>query len=55
MLQKQISNCKNILCIYGYIEDKGMDKYLIFDSKDKNKELLKKYNVFNSIRKKSKK
>ena len=34
----------------GYIEDKGMDKYLIFDSTYKNKELLKKYNdVFNGI------
>ena len=34
----------------GYTEDKGMDKYLIFDSTDKNKELLIKYNdVFNGI------
>ena len=40
----------------GYIEEKGMDKYLIFDSTDENKELLKKYNhVFNGIREKSKK
>ena len=39
----------------GYIEDKGMDKYLILDSTDKNKELLKKYNdVFNGIRNKIK-
>ena len=30
-----------------------MDKYLIFDSRDKNKELLKKYNdFFNGIRNK---
>ena len=37
----------------GYIEDKDMNKYLIFDSTDKNKELLKKYNdVFNGIRNK---
>ena len=28
----------------GYIEEKGVNKYLIFDSTDKNKELLKKYN-----------
>ena len=28
----------------GYIEEKGMNKYLIFDSTDENKELLKKYN-----------
>ena len=26
----------------GYIEEKGMNKYLIFDSTDENKELLKK-------------
>ena len=35
----------------GYIEEIGMDKYLVFDSTDENKELLKKYNdVFNGIR-----
>ena len=28
----------------GYIEEKGVNKYLIFDSTDENKELLKKYN-----------
>ena len=27
-----------------YIEEKGVNKYLIFDSTDGNKELLKKYN-----------
>ena len=27
----------------GYIEEKNENKYLIFDSTDKNKELLKKY------------
>ena len=33
-----------------YIEDLSENKYLIFDSKDENKELLKKYNdVFNGI------
>ena len=33
---------------YGYIVEKGLNKYLIFDE---NKELLKKYNdVFNGIR-----
>ena len=47
----------------GYIEEKGVNKYLLFDSMelhstelhstDENKELLKKYNdVFNGIRKK---
>ena len=40
----------------GYIEEKEVDKYLIFDSTDENKELLKKYNdVFNGIRNKMKK
>ena len=28
----------------GYIEEKDVNKYLIFDSADENKELLKKYN-----------
>ena len=28
----------------GYIEEKGVNKYLIFDSTDENKELLKRYN-----------
>ena len=45
----------------GYIEhssavEKGVNKYLVFDSTDENKELFKKYNnVFNGIRKKTKK
>ena len=45
----------------GYIEEKGVNKYLAFDSlelysTDGNKELLKKYNdVFNGIRNKIKK
>ena len=35
----------------GYIEDKGINEYLIFNSTDENKELLKNYNdVFNGIR-----
>ena len=29
-----------------YIEEKGVNKYLVFDSTDKNKELLKKYSDF---------
>ena len=37
----------------GYIEEKGVNKYLIFDSTDENKELLKKYNdVWNEIKNK---
>ena len=49
---KKINDCDNIhsvntlyLRIYhpnGYIEEKRVNKYLIFDSTDKNKELLKK-------------
>ena len=39
-----------------YIEQEGVNKYLVFDSIDENKELLKKYNdVFNGIRNKIKK
>ena len=63
---KKIDNCKNIHSVNplyllidhanGYIEEKGVNKYLVFDSTDKNKELLKKYNdVFNGIRNKIKK
>ena len=34
----------------GYIEKKGSNKYLIFDSTDENEELLKQYNdVFNGL------
>ena len=37
----------------GYIEEKDMNKYLIFNSTDENKELLKKYNdVWNGIKNK---
>ena len=63
--KKQIGDCMNINSVNplylgitrvnGYIEEKGMDKYLVFDSTDENKELLKKYNdVFNGIRDKIK-
>ena len=39
----------------GYIEEKGVNIYLIFDSTDENEELLKKYNdVWNGTRKKIK-
>ena len=39
----------------GYIEEKGVNKYFIFDSTDENKELLKKCNdVFNGLRDKIK-
>ena len=39
----------------GYIEEKNENKYLIFDSVDENKEVLKKYaNVWNGIKNKIK-
>ena len=57
---KKIDDCENIYSVNplyltiahasGYIEEKGVNKYLVFDSTDENKELLKKYNdVFNGI------
>ena len=63
---KKIDDCENIYSVNplhliiaygnGYIEEKGVNKYLIFDSTDENEELLKKYNdVWNRIETKSKK
>ena len=63
--KKKIDNCKNINSVNplylgithanGYVGEKGMDKYLVFDSTDENKELLKKHNdVFNGIKDKIK-
>ena len=60
---KKIDDCEIIKSVnpvyllinhaYGYIDEKGGNKYLIFDSTDKNKELLKKYNdVWNRIKNK---
>ena len=60
ILIKKIGDCKNINSVNplylrinyasGYIEEINGDKYIIFDSIDKNKELFKKYNdVFNGI------
>ena len=57
---KKIDDCENIYSVNplyllvnhanGYIEEKGVNKYLIFDSTDENKELLKIYNnVWNGI------
>ena len=59
--KKKIGNCMNINSVNplylgitrvnGYIEEKGANKYLVFDSADENKKLLTKYNdVFNGIR-----
>ena len=54
--KKKIDDCEKIYSVNplylrisnanGYIEEKDVNKYLIFDSTDKNKELLKKYNDF---------
>ena len=63
--KEKIDDCMNINSVNplylnithsnGYIEEKGVNKYLVFDSTDENKELLKKYNdVFNGIRDKIK-
>ena len=51
---KKIVHCESIYSVNplylsvdhasGYIEEKGVNKSLIFDSTDENKELLKKYN-----------
>ena len=57
---KKIGDCKNIYSVNplylritqanGYIEEIIENKYLVFESIDENKELLKKYNdLFNGI------
>ena len=62
---KKIDDCESIYSVNplylrvdhvnGYIEEKGVNKYLVFDSADENKELLKKYNdAFNGIKDKIK-
>ena len=62
---KRIDDCKNIHSVNplyllidhanGYIEEKGIKIFLVFDSADENKELLKKYNdAFNGIKDKTK-
>ena len=65
LLQKKKDDYENIYSVNplylitnhanGYIEEKGVNKYLIFDSTDENKELLKKYSdVWDVIRDKVK-
>ena len=57
---KRIGDCKNICSVNplhlrityagGYMQEENENKYLIFDSLDENKDLLKKYSdVFNGI------
>ena len=53
---KKIDDCETIYSVNplyllvnhasGYIEEKGVNKYLIFDSTDENKELLKNTMMF---------
>ena len=53
---KKIDDCESIYSVNplyllvdhvnGYIEEKGINKYLIFDSRDENKELLKNTIMF---------
>ena len=53
---KNIDDCENIYSVNafyllinhasGYTEEKGVHKYLIFDSTDENKELLKNTTMF---------
>ena len=63
---KKIDDCENIWSVNplyliithpsGYIEEKIVNKYLVFDSTDENEELRKKCNdAFNGIRDKIKK
>ena len=65
--KKKIDDCENIYSVNplylliehadGYIEEKGVNKYLIIIifSTDENKKLLKKYNdVWNGIKSKTK-
>ena len=62
---KKIDNCENIYSVNplyllvnhasGYIKEKNGNKYLIFDSVDENKEVLKKYaDVWDGIKNKIK-
>ena len=54
--KKKIGDCMNInsvnplylgiTCVNGYIEEKDSNKYLVFDSTDENKELLKNIVMF---------
>ena len=54
--KKKIDDCEKIYSVNplyllishanGYIEEKGVNKYLVFDSVDENKELLKNTMMF---------
>ena len=59
---KKTDDCENIYSVNplylpishanGYIEEKGVNKYLIFDSKDENKDLVKNTMMFGMEQKK---
>ena len=62
---KKLDDCENIYSVNslhliiahasGYIEEEGVNRYLVLDSTDENTELLKKYNdILNGIRSKIK-
>ena len=62
---KKTDDCENIYSVNplyllidhasGYIEEKGVNKYFVFDSTNENKELLKKYiDIWNGTRDKVK-
>ena len=62
---KKLDDCENIYSVNslhliiahasGYIEEEGVNRYLVLDSADENTELLKKYNdILNGIRNKIK-
>ena len=65
IIKKKIDDYENIYSVNplylhidhasGYVEKEGVNKYLVFDSADQNKKLLKKYNdVWNGIKNKIK-
>ena len=57
---KKIDDCENIYAVNPlylrvnhasrYTEEKNENKYVIFDSTDENKDLLRKYDVWNGIK-----
>ena len=61
---KKIANCNNINSVnplylmidemIGHFEEKTENKYLVLDDVDKNKEVLKKYEVWEVLKKKLK-
>ena len=53
---KKIANCNNIIGVMidemiGHFEEKNENKYLVLDDVDKNKEVLKKCEVWEGVKK----